>query len=132
MRRRPARAPRTDVTPMRKPNFTQLNELEPEMRSINVKCKAATPPKRVSDYWEVLVGDSTACILLNISKQDLAESIKPESSIVVRNGFVLMKDEKFMRLAVNMWGKIEVSAEAFEFAPNTSENLSAVEYELAS
>jgi len=42
-----------------------------------------------------------------------------------------MRDQKFMVLLVTHWGKVEVSDTDFEFQANKTNNISDVEYEIA-
>lgn len=80
--------------------------------------------------FEVLVADATGSINLLVRGQ---ESDYPlNKCLIVRNGLVNMVNHSFMRLEVNMWGKIDLNVENFTFSANTDQqnNVSLVEYEL--
>ena len=110
----------------------------PESRGFNVKCKAIDLPKLVKHLryhngreekgWEVLVGDETGCILLSIGNQEVADKIRAGTSITMRNSLVFMHENKFMRLAVNRWGKLDLE-DTHNFQPTMANNRSADEYE---
>mmetsp|Transcript_17931 Transcript_17931/g.17924 ORF Transcript_17931/g.17924 Transcript_17931/m.17924 type:complete len:469 (+) Transcript_17931:8-1414(+) len=122
------------------PTFTQVGSLEPELRGFNIKCKAASEPYQVQvktrsntfTAWEVLVGDETGCIKLQLPHEEVARTIRTNSSIFVRNGIILMREESFMILLINKWGKVEVSSTDFAFQVNKGNNMSEVEYERTS
>ncbi|CAG9323483.1 unnamed protein product [Blepharisma stoltei] len=121
------------------PSFTSINSLEPELRGFNVKCKAIGDPYKIQfsfrgksiSAWEVIVGDESGCIKLQLPNEEIAKAIRLNTSIYARNGIIIMRDQKFMVLLVNHWGKVEVSTADFEFQPNKSNNISDVEYEIA-
>lgn len=50
--------------------------------------------------------------------------------MIIRNGFVQMVEERFMRLATNFWGKIDFDATDYKFTVKTSENYSGIEFVL--
>lgn len=125
--------------PKAQPVFQKVNDLEPEARSINVKVKAVSDPQIISPVsakskklWEVITGDETGVIKLELPDDSFAKTVKTGSTIIVRNGFVDMRDGKFMILATNQWGKLEVSESDLGVTINKTNNVSEVEYELTS
>jgi len=139
MERRGRRGRRGRGVPQ-KPQFVPLSSLEPGGTNVNVHVKAMEQPKLIMEkqrldgstakQWEVLVGDSSGCMNLRIPKEEVVEMIQEGTSLTVRNGFIEMVNEKFMRLATNIWGKLEVAPSAHEFSANSSVNFSQQEYEL--
>jgi len=79
--------------------------LEPEERSINVKCKVISPFEQFShpvggNIRQCLVGDSSGCMKLELTEEQ-AKDISQNFSLININGFVEMREKKFMILKVN-------------------------------
>jgi len=74
-----------------------------------------------------LAGDNTGCVILT-ARNDQIDVVQPGKTIVVRNAKIDMF-KGFMRLAVDKWGKVELSEPA-TFEVNATNNLSNIEYEL--
>lgn len=81
-------------------------------------------PSRIA---ECLVGDETGTILFT-ARNDQVEMMKPGNTVILRNAKIDMFKGS-MRLAVDKWGRIEVTEPA-KFAVKEDNNLSLVEYEL--
>jgi len=118
--------------------FVTVDQLKPGTHGHNLKLKVVNSStvieKTRSDgtktkIAECLVGDNTGSIVLT-ARNDQIEKVSPGRSIIVRNAKIDMF-KGFMRLAVDKWGKIEISSEAFNFGEvNNTNNLSNIEYEL--
>ncbi|PIN08585.1 hypothetical protein CDL12_18837 [Handroanthus impetiginosus] len=76
---------------------------------------------------ECLVGDETGAILFT-ARNDQVELMKPGNTVILRNARIDMFKGS-MRLAVDKWGRIEVTEPA-KFVVKEDNNLSLVEYEL--
>jgi len=120
-----------------KPVFITINELKPGTHGHNIKAKVVSSnivlEKTRSDNTktriaECLVGDSTGSVILT-ARNDQIDKVQIGKAIIIRNAKVDMF-KGFMRLAVDKWGKIELSNEPANFQPNTDNNLSNIEYEL--
>ncbi|KAF3666311.1 hypothetical protein BC332_19322 [Capsicum chinense] len=76
---------------------------------------------------ECLVGDETATILFT-ARNEQVDMMKPGATVILRNAKIDMFKGS-MRLAVDKWGRVEVTEPA-DFDVNQENNLSLVEYEL--
>ncbi|CAI9087404.1 OLC1v1021461C1 [Oldenlandia corymbosa var. corymbosa] len=81
-------------------------------------------PSRIA---ECLVGDETGTILFT-ARNDQVDLMKAGNTVILRNAKIDMFKGS-MRLAVDKWGRIEVTEPA-QFVVKEDNNLSLVEYEL--
>lgn len=81
-------------------------------------------PARIA---ECLIGDETATILFT-ARNEQVDLMKPGDTVILRNAKIDMF-KGCMRLAVDKWGRIEVTEPA-KFVVKEDNNLSLVEYEL--
>ncbi|KAG2285626.1 hypothetical protein Bca52824_045230 [Brassica carinata] len=124
----------------KKPVFVKVDQLKPgtsghtltvrvvNQTSVPQKPNAASSshlrPNRIS---ECLVGDETASILFT-ARNDQVDLMKPGATVNLRNAKIDMFKGS-MRLAVDKWGRIEVT-DPVEMTVKEDNNLSLVEYEL--
>lgn len=118
-------------------NHVKVETLEPEQRGLDLLCKVLTEPKLdlPTRCYLLSVGDETGCVDLLLSNtyyNNLVQVLKPGVSLEVRNGFVVMREEKFMALRTAQGGLVSLPQQELQFAPNTNQNVSAAEYELSS
>jgi replication factor A1 len=113
-----------DTGALRKPQFKKVEDIEPEMQGVNLKLKVAGPNNR----GEVLMGDDSGTVVVIVNDSSLHARISEGTDVYVRNGFVEMKDDAFIRLAVNEWGKIQLADERFDFVVKRNNNISDIEY----
>lgn len=117
--------------------YMNIQALEPEDRNVNVKCKVlseVTEDQNTRCYL-VTVGDETGCIELLLSDSfynNLVRVLKPGVSLEVSNGFIVMREEKFIALRTAQGGRVALTQQEWDFTPNADNNVSKVEYELAS
>ena len=109
-----------------KPTFKQVSDICPEMIGINIKLKVVS--LRSDSPNEVYMGDETGTVIVIVAKEEILRRLHEGSSIIVRNGYVQMKQDAFIRLVINEWGKISISDEEFSFTPKKGNNISEVEY----
>ncbi|CAN4117552.1 unnamed protein product [Withania somnifera] len=81
-------------------------------------------PPRLS---ECLVGDETGSILFT-ARNEQVDLMKPGATVIIRNAKIDMFKGS-MRLAVDKWGRVEVTEPA-NIVVNEQNSLSLVEYEL--
>ncbi|XP_024979358.1 uncharacterized protein At4g28440-like [Cynara cardunculus var. scolymus] len=124
---------------LRKPVFTKVDNLKPGTTGLTLvvkvlsseivlqKGRAASPNLRNVRISECLVGDETGTILFT-ARNDQVDLMKPGTCVIIRNGKIDMFKGS-MRLAVDRWGRIEVT-EPVTFEVKDDNNLSLVEYEL--
>lgn len=85
------------------------------------------PPPRNTRIAECLVGDETGCIVFT-ARNEQVDMMKPGTTVILRNAKIDMF-KGTMRLAVDKWGRVEVTEPA-SFEVKEDNNLSLVEYEL--
>ncbi|KAK6264693.1 hypothetical protein QQP08_020156 [Theobroma cacao] len=127
------------TTEKRKPVFVKVDQLKPgtnghtliaKVLSSNMvlqKGRAASQHLRQTRIAECLVGDETGTILFT-ARNDQVDLMKPVATVILRNAKIDMFKGS-MRLAVDKWGRIEVTDPA-NFVVKEDNNLSLVEYEL--
>ncbi|KAJ8532116.1 hypothetical protein K7X08_012039 [Anisodus acutangulus] len=133
------------TTEKKKPVFVKAESLKPGTHGHNLTVKvvdsntvkasggtssrggrssAARGPARLA---ECLVGDETGSILFT-ARNEQVDMMKPEATVILRNAKIDMFKGS-MRLAVDKWGRVEVTEPA-DFDVDQVNNLSLVEYEL--
>ncbi|KAG7573536.1 Nucleic acid-binding OB-fold [Arabidopsis suecica] len=123
----------------KKPVFVKVDQLKPgtsghtltvkvvDQNSVPQKPGAASSHLRPARISECLVGDETACILFT-ARNDQVDLMRPGATVNLRNAKIDMFKGS-MRLAVDKWGRIEVTEPA-DITVKEDNNLSLVEYEL--
>ncbi|XP_061363650.1 uncharacterized protein At4g28440-like [Gastrolobium bilobum] len=130
-------------TTKRKPVFVKVDQLKPGTsgHTLTVKVVSSKPVKMVSNRGgrssviaarpsriaECNVGDETGTIVFT-ARNEQVDLMKPGSTLILRNAKIDMFKGS-MRLAVDRWGRIEVTEPA-NFEVKEDNNLSLVEYEL--
>ncbi|KAJ8773806.1 hypothetical protein K2173_008269 [Erythroxylum novogranatense] len=124
---------------LRKPVFTKVEQLRPgttghtlTVKVVNTKLvlqKGRTdgPQLRQMRIAECLVGDETGMIIFT-ARNDQVDLMKEGSTVILRNAKIDMFKGS-MRLAVDKWGRVEVTEPA-TFTVKEDNNLSLIEYEL--
>ncbi|KAL9285114.1 hypothetical protein ACSQ67_024506 [Phaseolus vulgaris] len=124
---------------LRKPVFTKVEQLRPgtsghtlTVKVVNVKMvmqkgRSDGPQSRQMRIAECLVGDETGMIIFT-ARNDQVDLMKEGSTVILRNAKIDMFKGS-MRLAVDKWGRVEVT-EAASFTVKEDNNLSLIEYEL--
>ncbi|CAA7019094.1 unnamed protein product [Microthlaspi erraticum] len=127
------------VQEKRKPVFVKVDQLKPGTKGHTLTVKvvdqnlvpqkpgAASSHLRPARISECLVGDETASILFT-ARNDQVDLMKPGTTVILRNAKIDMFKGS-MRLAVDKWGRVEVTEPA-EITVKEDNNLSLVEYEL--
>ncbi|XVF02040.1 hypothetical protein REPUB_Repub04eG0142000 [Reevesia pubescens] len=134
------------VTAKRKPVFVKVEDLKPgttghtlivkvvEMTPVKTSQRPnrlrallsrPAPPDRIA---ECVIGDETGTIIFT-ARNEQVELMKHGATVILRNAKIVMFKGTTMRLAVDKWGRIEVTEPA-KFAVKEDNNLSFVEYEL--
>ncbi|KAG6488019.1 uncharacterized protein At4g28440-like [Zingiber officinale] len=129
-------------TAKRKPVFIKVDQLKPgtsghtlivKVVSSNIvrqkdrPAAAAAGQLRPARISECLIGDETASIVFT-ARNEQVDLLKPGATVILRNAKIDMF-KGCMRLAVDKWGRTEVTKPA-GFEVNKDNNLSLVEYEL--
>ncbi|XP_074319341.1 uncharacterized protein At4g28440-like [Silene latifolia] len=131
----------TTRPPLRKPTFIKIDQLKPmtsghtltvKVVSSNTVLKrvgrtAVSPNVRNTRIAECIVGDETGTIIFT-ARNDQVDLMKPGTTVILRNAKIDMY-KNTMRLAVDKWGRIEVTQPA-NFNVHEDNNVSLVEYEL--
>ncbi|CAL9202464.1 unnamed protein product [Musa hybrid cultivar] len=124
---------------MRKPIFTKVDQLRPgtgghtlvvkvvNSTTVLQKGGAASAHLRHTRIAECLVGDETACIVFT-ARNEQVDLLTPGATVILRNAKIDMF-KGCMRLAVDKWGRVEVTEPA-DFVVKEGNNLSLIEYEL--
>ncbi|KAJ8633467.1 hypothetical protein MRB53_026803 [Persea americana] len=136
-----AAAPHGEVAKpaLKKPVFTKVEQLKPgtsghtltvkvvSSNTVLQKGRAASAHLRQTRIAECLIGDETAAIVFT-ARNDQVDLMKPDSTVILRNAKIDMFKGS-MRLAVDKWGRVEVTEPA-TFVVKEDNNLSLIEYEL--
>ncbi|KAJ4822214.1 hypothetical protein Tsubulata_013579 [Turnera subulata] len=104
-------------------NSTNNNNNKPRRAPMSLSHRPARP----SRIAECLVGDDSASIIFT-ARNEQVDVMKPGTTVILRNAKIDMF-KSTMRLAVDKWGRIEVTDPA-SFVVKEDNNLSQVEYEL--
>ncbi|KAJ6728126.1 hypothetical protein OIU79_021067 [Salix purpurea] len=125
---------------LRKPVFTKVDQLKPgtgghtlTVMVLNFNTVLQKDRRSVSQHLrptriaECLIGDETGTIIFT-ARNDQVDLMKAGTTVILRNAKIDMFKGS-MRLAVDKWGRVEVTEPA-EFAVKEDNNLSLVEYEL--
>ncbi|KAJ6850963.1 uncharacterized protein M6B38_262690 [Iris pallida] len=128
----------------RKPVFVKVDQLKPGTSGHTLKAKvvssktvlqkgraaaaaASAPHLRQTRIAECLIGDDTGAIVFT-ARNEQVDMMQPGATVILRNAKIDMFKGS-MRLAVDKWGRVEVTEPA-EFTVKEDNNLSLVEYEL--
>ncbi|XP_047311978.1 uncharacterized protein At4g28440-like [Impatiens glandulifera] len=126
-------------TELRKPLFVKVADLKPgttghtlvvkvlSSTTVLQKSGSASQNLRQTRIAECLVGDETGTILFT-ARNDQVDLMKAGATVNIRNSKIDMFKSS-MRLAVDKWGRVEVTEPA-TFDVKETNNLSLVEYEL--
>ncbi|KAI3970516.1 hypothetical protein MKX01_024163 [Papaver californicum] len=124
---------------MRKAVFSKVDQLRPgtsghtltvkvvDAKMVLQKGRPDGPQMRQMRIAECLVGDETGLIIFT-ARNDQVDLMKEGSTVILRNAKIDMFKGS-MRLAVDKWGRVEVT-ESARFTVKEDNNLSLVEYEL--
>ncbi|KAM7255279.1 hypothetical protein ACFE04_020520 [Oxalis oulophora] len=128
-----------NVTEKRKPVFVKVDQLKPgtnghtlvvkviQSNTVLHKGRADSHLLRQTRIAECLIGDETGTILFT-ARNDQVDLMNEGATVILRNARIDMFKGS-MRLAVDKWGRIEVTEPA-TFTVKQDNNLSLVEYEL--
>lgn len=123
----------------RKPVFVKVEDLKPgtnghtltvkvlSSKTVLQKGRAASANLRQTKIAECVVGDETGTIVFT-ARNDQVDLMKAGATVILRNAKIDMFKGS-MRLAVDKWGRVEVTEPA-SFTVKEDNNLSLVEYEL--
>ncbi|MQL86176.1 hypothetical protein Taro_018704 [Colocasia esculenta] len=123
----------------RQPVFVKVDQLKPgtsghtltvkvvSSKMVLQKGRAASAHLRQTRIAECLVGDETGTIVFT-ARNDQVDLTTPGATVILRNAKIDMFKGS-MRLAVDKWGRVEVTEPA-NFTVKEDNNLSLVEYEL--
>ncbi|XP_050210520.1 uncharacterized protein At4g28440 [Mercurialis annua] len=125
----------------RKPVFIKVDQLKPGTNGHTLIAKVLTSTTvlekarptassnrlRNTQIAECLIGDETGAVLFT-ARNEQVDLMKPDTTVIIRNAKIDMFKGS-MRMAVDKWGRIEVTEPA-NFDVKEDNNLSLVEYEL--
>mmetsp|Transcript_74086 Transcript_74086/g.214274 ORF Transcript_74086/g.214274 Transcript_74086/m.214274 type:complete len:187 (+) Transcript_74086:2-562(+) len=116
---------------LRKPKFVKVKAINPDSQNLNINAKVLSV--QVVDgtdgkLAEAKCADETGCVTLRLRDAQIPRC-EVGKSIVIRNAHVKMF-KGYIRVVVDKWGKLEVSAEAHDFEAKDAPDVSGTEYEL--
>ncbi|XP_078431505.1 uncharacterized protein At4g28440-like [Wolffia australiana] len=122
----------------RKPVFVKVDQLKPGTSGHTLTVKVVSSKTvlqkgrsdtalRQTKIAECLVGDETGTIVFT-ARNEQVDMLKEGATVILRNAKIDMFKGS-MRLAVDKWGRVEVTAPA-SFTVKEGNNLSLIEYEL--
>ncbi|CAJ1341836.1 unnamed protein product [Effrenium voratum] len=126
----PRKKPMDKPVVLKKPKFSKVNQVKPEMKGVNLQLKVVKLPEEVKshqDWHDVVCGDDTGTVTLHLTPHQFLPC-EVGGYIRVQNGRSRMKGG-YIRLEVDKWGKVS-QAEDTKFDVNLKNDISAVEYEL--
>ncbi|XP_071723595.1 uncharacterized protein At4g28440-like [Rutidosis leptorrhynchoides] len=131
--------PNQQPSGLRKPVFVKVEQLKPgtgghtltvkvvSSTTVVQKSRSVAHNLRATKIAECVVGDDTGCIIFT-ARNDQVDLMKEGATVILRNAKIDMFKGS-MRLAVDKWGRVEVTEPA-DFVVKEDNNLSLVEYEL--
>lgn len=118
----------------KQPVFIKVEQLRPATNGLNLTVKIVSSKiimqrgqARQMRLAECLVGDETGMVIFT-ARNDQVELMKEGTTVILRNAKIDMFKGS-MRLAVDKWGRVEVTEPA-SFSVKEDNNLSLIEYEL--
>ncbi|XP_059444345.1 uncharacterized protein At4g28440-like [Corylus avellana] len=130
----------SDAKPvLRKPEFKKVEQLKPSTtghtltvivlssNTVLAKGRSVSHHLRQTRIAECVVGDDTGTIVFT-ARNEQVDMMQPGTTVILRNAKIDMFKGS-MRLAVDKWGRVEVTEPA-NFVVKEDNNLSLVEYEL--
>jgi len=118
--------------PLQKARFGQVAKIRPEASGLNLKLKVVGEATEAGKFTEVLCGDTSGTVMVSLTNDQ--KGLATNGAVLAfRNASSKMIAGR-VRLAIDKWGKIEVSDEGMEgdVEMATEKNVSATEYELVS
>eukprot|EP00933_Yihiella_yeosuensis_P081040 TRINITY_DN94576_c0_g1_i1.p1 TRINITY_DN94576_c0_g1~~TRINITY_DN94576_c0_g1_i1.p1 ORF type:complete len:863 (+),score=245.01 TRINITY_DN94576_c0_g1_i1:67-2655(+) len=123
--------------PLRKPKFTEVGKVKPDGRGINlmlkcVSCRELSEEEgsRNAKIYEAVCADESGQVTLSLRDAAVAAVCKPGASLRLQNAKVIMV-KGFIRISVDKWAALKTADSELSFEPNTKNDISATEYELA-
>ncbi|KAI5072580.1 hypothetical protein GOP47_0013071 [Adiantum capillus-veneris] len=126
---------------LRKPVFVKVDQLQPgtaghtltvkvvSSKTVVQRARPIVSNTRNVRIAECVVGDETGTIIFT-ARNEQVDMMKPDVTVILRNAKIDMF-KGCMRLAVDKWGRVEVTEPA-KFVVKEENDLSGVEYELVS
>lgn len=137
----PAGKPSNAPSKLRKPVFVKVDQLQPgtsghtltvkvvSSKTVMQRARPIVNNVRSVRIAECVVGDETGTIVFT-ARNEQVDMVKPGVTVNLRNAKIDMF-KGCMRLAVDKWGRVEVT-EPSDFVIKEDNDLSSVEYELVS
>lgn len=125
-------APLSPPPVLKKPKFVQVKEIEPEAKGVNVMVKVVKSEKAddsTDEALTVVVGDASGVITLKAVGAQVAACTSGASVRIQNARCAMIKGH--MELRVDKFGVVKRAESDHDFEPNTSNDLSATEYELS-
>merc|ERR1712232_758365 len=120
--------------PLRKAKFGKVSALKPDSKGLNLKVTVVGELSEVESkggkFYEVLCGDTSGTVIVSLREDQKSVAVK-NNCLDIRNGGVKMV-KGHIRVAVDKWGKLEVTTEDTDFQVEKANerNVSSTEYEL--
>ncbi|KAM7484237.1 hypothetical protein LguiA_000246 [Lonicera macranthoides] len=119
----------------KQPVFCKVDQLRPGANGLNLTVKVVSSKiimqrgaqGRQMRLAECLVGDETGMIIFT-ARNDQVDLVREGATVILRNAKIDMFKGS-MRLAVDKWGRVEIT-EAADFSVKEDSNLSLIEFEL--
>lgn len=116
------------IPKLRKPKFVTVDKLQPEKRSVNVYAKVVKSTPDTEGVNDVVLGDATGVVTLRATGDQIA-TCEVGKVVRVQNAKVVMV-KNYMRVVVDKWAVVKPAPDHEDIEPKTSNDISAVEYEL--
>eukprot|EP00931_Biecheleriopsis_adriatica_P004489 TRINITY_DN106147_c0_g1_i1.p1 TRINITY_DN106147_c0_g1~~TRINITY_DN106147_c0_g1_i1.p1 ORF type:complete len:654 (+),score=142.53 TRINITY_DN106147_c0_g1_i1:55-1962(+) len=116
---------------MKKPKFQKVSAMTPDSKGVNLHLKVVKLPEVVQgeSYHDVVCGDDSGIVTLHLTPEQFLPC-EVGKFVRIQNAKVRMK-KGFIRIEVDKWGKVAMEDPPAPFEAKLSNDVSAVEYELA-
>jgi len=122
----------TPAAQLRKPKFVKVKSINPDSKGLNLMLKCVTCEEvEEGKSWKAVLGDDTGVVTFSLRDADKASLCKPGSSVRVQNARVSMT-KSHINIFIDKFGVLKAADEPLAEDVNSTKDISATEYELAS
>jgi quinol monooxygenase YgiN len=118
------------ATQLKKPKFTTVKSINPESKGVNLMLKCVKCDElEAGKSWSAVLGDATGIVTFSLRDEKHAAVCLPGSSVRIQNARVIVT-KGYIAVVVDRFGVMKAAEEPVEEDANSSNDISAIEYEL--